>query len=213
MSAPLSAPDASLAGAPVRSEFARRLLDARRAQGLTQRALAARAGLAPSSISKIENARVSPTYDVMLRIAAALSVDVALLLRPGPAAEASLRETTARLVVDRAETRTRHPAGVYDYAPMTLALARRIMDPTLIHVNATTRGDFPEWVRHEGEEFVLVLSGQVTLHTEHYAPVVLGTGDSVYYDAAMGHLFTADAPGATILNITAICRHDRQAPQ
>lgn len=197
----------SLPDGPGRTVFGQRVLAARQKLGLSQRALAARAGLAPSSVSKIENARVSPTYDVMLRVAAALGSDIAALLgaeSPAPDAAAP----PARLVIDRAEGRARHPAGVYDYAPVTLALKRRIMDPTLIHVRARTLAEFADWVRHPGEEFVLVLTGRVTLHTEHYAPVELGPGDAACYDAEMGHAFTTDADGATILNITALCRAD-----
>lgn len=198
------------ADAPAASVFGQRVLAARQRQGLSQRALAARAGLAPSSVSKIENARVSPTYDVMLRIAAALGTDIAALLG-AEAAAAGPAAPAARLVIDRAEGRARHPAGVYDYAPVTLALKRRIMDPTLIHVRARSLAEFADWVRHPGEEFVLVLSGRVTLHTEHYDAVELGPGDAACYDAEMGHAFTSDEAGATILNITALCRSDPPA--
>lgn len=189
------------------SVFGSRVLAERQRQALSQRALAERAGLAPSSISKIENARVSPTYDVMLRLATALGTDVGVLLGAAdPAAVGPGPAPAARLVVDRADGRARHPAGVYDYAPVTLALKQRIMDPTLIHVAARSLSDFGDWVRHPGEEFVLVLSGRVTLHTEHYAPVVLAPFDAAYFDAEMGHAFTSEDPGATLLNITAVCR-------
>ncbi len=199
-------PEASANEERDRSVFGRRVLAERQRLRLSQRALAERADLAPSSVSKIENARVSPTYDVMMRIAAALETDIATLLGAEGPPETAAAAPPARLVIDRASGRVRHPAGVYDYAPVTLAFKRRIMDPTLIHVRARALSDFAEWVRHPGEEFVLVLSGRVTLHTEHYAPVELGPGDAACYDAAMGHAFTTDDPEATILNITALCR-------
>lgn len=39
---------------------------------------------------------------------------------------------------------------------------------------------------HEGEEFVFVCNGQATLHSEHYEPLVLDPGDSVYFDSGAG---------------------------
>ncbi|KPQ05842.1 MAG: transcriptional regulator, XRE family with cupin sensor [Rhodobacteraceae bacterium HLUCCA12] len=185
-----------------KTTFSSNLLEVRLAAGMSQRALARRAGLAPSSISKIENVQVSPTYDVMLRLSEALDVDLARLLHEAPGG-ASAPEATARLVVERKSEQTRHPAGHYDYTPLTMALVRRIMDPTLIHVRETSIDAFDDWIRHPGEEFALVLSGCVVLHTEHYAPVTLTQGDAVHYDASMGHLFTSPTPVATILNITA----------
>lgn len=183
--------------------FGRRLKSARSAAGLSQRGLAARAGLAPSSISKIENAKVSPTYDVMLRLSAALDVDLAQLLNDSPPAEAGSRSVLARLVIERMNDQSRHAAGHYDYTPLTMALSRRIMDPTLIHVRESDPAAFPDWIRHPGEEFVLVLSGKVVVHTEHYAPIELSAGDAAHFDAAMGHMFTSPDPVAVILNVTA----------
>jgi quercetin dioxygenase-like cupin family protein len=48
-----------------------------------------------------------------------------------------------------------------------------------------------DWSTHPGEEYVLVLSGAVELHTEHYAPVRLGAGDSAYFDSLMKHCYVA----------------------
>jgi uncharacterized cupin superfamily protein len=53
---------------------------------------------------------------------------------------------------------------------------------------------------HEGEEFVFVVSGKVTLHSEHYEPMTLGPGDSAYFDSRAGHaLVSASAEDAKIV--------------
>ena len=58
--------------------------------------------------------------------------------------------------------------------------------------------------RHEGEEFLLVLEGEVQLLTEFYEPATLVVGDSAYYDATMGHrLISTSEEDALILWITA----------
>ncbi|WP_161491293.1 cupin domain-containing protein [Bradyrhizobium neotropicale] len=50
------------------------------------------------------------------------------------------------------------------------------------------------------EEFFYVLSGEVLLYTEHYAPIRLSPGDCSYFDSTMGHaLVSAGEEDALIL--------------
>ena len=60
--------------------FGPRLRRLRQGAGLTLKQLAERASLASSTISKIENDRMSPTYDVLLRLAGGLGIDLSSLL-------------------------------------------------------------------------------------------------------------------------------------
>ena len=65
--------------------------------------------------------------------------------------------------------------------------------------------DFNGWVRHDGEEFLFVLTGQIRLFTEFYAPIDMKRGDSAYYDASMGHNVVSLSPeDATILWVTSL---------
>lgn len=183
--------------------FGPRLKRMRQGAGLTLKALAERGRLAVSTISKIENDRMSPTYDVLLKLAAGLGIDLATLLAipaPVPAVDAP----RGRLDVSRAAERGRYPTGAYVYEPMAMRLTGKGMDPTFVRVTARSIDAFPELIRHPGEEFVYVLSGTVELHAEFYAPIRLEAGDSVYYDASMGHAYVSVGPeDATILNICA----------
>src|SRR5258708_18490604 len=54
----------------------RALRNARMAQGLSLRALSARAGLPYSTLSKLENGKMALTYDKIVRLAQALNVDI-----------------------------------------------------------------------------------------------------------------------------------------
>src|SRR5437868_14012688 len=54
----------------------RALRSARLAQGLSLRALSARAGLPYSTLSKLENGKMALTYDKIVRLAQALGVDI-----------------------------------------------------------------------------------------------------------------------------------------
>lgn len=179
--------------------FGPRLRRLRQAAGLTLKEMAERAGLAVSTISKIENDRMSPTYDVLLRLAGGLAIDLSALLE-GPAPAAA--QPVGRLDVTRAAGRRKHPTGTYVYEPFATGLTRKGMDPTFVRVTARSIDEFPDLIRHPGEELVYVISGVVELHAEFYAPIRLEAGDSVYYDASMGHAYVSvGEEDATILNI------------
>ncbi len=179
----------------------------RRSADMTLKEVADRAGLAVSTISKIENDRMSPTYDVLLKLSRGLEVDlVTLMAGPGRAAiETTMGEPPAgRIDVTRAAERRAYPTGAYVYEPFAMRLTNRLMDPTFVRVTARSIDAFPELVRHPGEECVVVLSGAVELHLEFYAPIRLETGDSVYFDGRMGHAYiSVSEDDAQILNICA----------
>ena len=74
------------------------------------------------------------------------------------------------------------------------------MLPALCTLKPLEEMTFDDHVRHVGQEFVFVLSGKVTIHLEGKPPVLLNTGDSVYFDSSRGHLYSAtDADGARVL--------------
>ena len=66
---------------PPRLTLARACRDGRLSIGLTQRALAAKVGVARSYIAAIERGRANPSLDVVVRVAAALGLELALDFR------------------------------------------------------------------------------------------------------------------------------------
>jgi len=178
----------------------------RRAADMTLKEVADRAGLAVSTISKIENDRMSPTYDVLLKLSKGLAVDlVTLMAGPGRAAAETVDAPPAgRIDVTRVAERRAYPTGTYVYEPFAMRLTNRLMDPTFVRVTARSIDEFADLVRHPGEECVVVLAGAVELHLEFYAPIRLETGDSVYFDGRMGHAYiSVSEDDAQILNICA----------
>lgn len=182
--------------------FGPHLRGLRRGAGMTLKQVAGRAGLAVSTISKIENDRMSPTYDVLLKLARGLGVDLMTLMGE-PARQAS-EAPAGRIDVTRAAERRAYPTGTYVYEPFAMRLTDKLMDPTLARITARSLDAFPDLVRHPGEEFVYVISGAVELNLEFYAPIRLEAGDSVYFDGRMGHAYVSvGAEDALILNIVA----------
>ncbi|MEC9343737.1 MAG: XRE family transcriptional regulator [Pseudomonadota bacterium] len=183
--------------------FGPRLRRLRQGAGLTLKQLAARANLASSTISKIENDRMSPTYDVLLRLAGGLRTDLSSLLADSPPEEVR-KAPLGRRDITRAAERRQLPTGTYVYEPLATGLKHKAMDPTFVKVTARSIEEFGDLIRHPGEELVYVVSGAVEMHAEFYAPVRLEAGDSVYFDANMGHAYVSVSPqDALILNICA----------
>jgi len=79
------------------------------------------------------------------------------------------------------------------------------MLPYHARIRARSFEEFDGWVRHEGEEFLYVLTGRIRLMTEFYEPVEMARGDSANYDAAMGHnIISISQDDATILWVTSL---------
>lgn len=174
----------------------------RQSASMTLKQVAERAGLAVSTISKIENDRMSPTYDVLLKLARGLDVDLVALM--GEPARAASDAPAGRVDVTRAADRRVYPTGTYVYEPFAMRLTNRLMDPTLARIKARSIDEFPDLIRHPGEEFVFVISGTVELNLEFYAPIRLEAGDSVYFDGRMGHAYVSiGEEDALVLNICA----------
>lgn len=164
---------------------------ARTAAGLSLTELAQRCGLAISTLSKIENGQMSPTYDTMLGLAEGLSMDLADLVSGGRGLSVNGRKTVTRAgqgVVVR--------TSQYDYEMLCNEIADRQFVPLLAEIKARSTQEFPQLLSHPGEEFVYVLAGRVELHTEFYAPTTLDVGDGCYFDSTMGHALVnmSDAP-------------------
>jgi DNA-binding XRE family transcriptional regulator len=74
---------AERASPEARRRLAEELIDLRRARGMTQRELAASAGLQQADISRLEAGRSNPTFDTLAAIARALRTEIALVASRG----------------------------------------------------------------------------------------------------------------------------------
>ena len=180
----------------------RAIRDVRLAQGLSLRALSARAGLPYSTLSKLENGKMALTYDKLIRLAQALNVDLKDILahpaeRAAPVALGRRSVTRAGEGLDADSEKHVHHYPAAD-------LLGKMMIPIVIDVQARSLEDLGGLVRHGGEEYLYVLSGSMELHSDVYAPLTLGPGDSVYFDSGMAHGYvrTSEEP-CTVLAVCA----------
>jgi len=159
-----------------------RIREIRRRNSWTLEDASRRTGLARSTLSKIENEQMSPTFEVVQKLAAGLEIELPQLFEAAEAGGATGRRTITRA----GEGRPRVTA-TYEHELLSVELAKRKMIPFKTRVRARAFDAFSSWVRHPGEEFLYVLDGSIAFYTEFYEPVVLAAGDSVYYDSDMGH--------------------------
>lgn len=177
-----------------------RLRELRRERGWTLEQAAREAGLARSTLSKIENGQMSPTYDAVKKLAHGLAMSVPQLFTP-PRRD----QVTGRMTVTAAGQGQAHVTQTYEHEILAGGLVQKAMLPYRARIRARTFDEFEGWVRHDGEEFLYVLTGRVRLLTEFYEPADLGRGDSAYYDASMGHnVVSISDDDATILWVTSL---------
>jgi len=197
-----SGEDAAISGADEVPAPSRAIRDVRLSQGLSLRALSARAGLPYSTLSKLENGKMTLTYDKLIRLAQALNVDIKDLLanaqeRAAPVAVGRRSVTRAGEALDADSEKHVHHYPAVD-------LLGKMMTPIIIDVQARSVDELGGLVRHGGEEYLYVLSGSMELHSDLYAPLPLGRGDSVYFDSGMAHGYvrTSSEP-CTVLAVCA----------
>ena len=172
----------------------------RKSHAMTLEQAAKAAGLARSTLSKIENGQMSPTYDAVKKLAQGLGVSVPqLFTAPAQSGAPGL------LSVTRPGEGAAHPTGTYEHEIFAADIEAKHMLPYRARVRARSMEEFDGWVRHDGEEFLYVLTGIVRLYTEFFEPVELRRGDSAYYDAAMGHnVISVSDDDATVLWVTSL---------
>src|SRR5690606_38702322 len=147
-------------------------------------------GLAISTLSKIENGHVSASFDTIVKVAHVYGYSFAEFFggqMPGEGVGASGQGAVARRTVTRADEGTEFASQHYAYSAHSSELTRKGMIPLVAHVMTTEPPPVSDWSSHDGEEFIYVVSGEVTVYTEYYAPVHLKAGDSTYFDSQMKH--------------------------
>ncbi|MCR9112648.1 MAG: XRE family transcriptional regulator [Rhodobacteraceae bacterium] len=177
-----------------------RVRELRKSRGWTLEQAAKQAGLARSTLSKIENGQMSPTYEALKKLAVGLEISVPQLFTPPQRDQIS-----GRMAVTKAGDGAHHATTTYEHELLGEALSKKRMLPYRARIRARSVDEFDGWVRHDGEEFLYVLTGVIRLYTEFYEPIEMRRGDSAYYDGTMGHnVISVSDEDATILWVTSL---------
>jgi DNA-binding XRE family transcriptional regulator/mannose-6-phosphate isomerase-like protein (cupin superfamily) len=171
------------------------LREIRTEHGWTLADVSKRTGMPISTLSKIETGKMSLSYEKLLRISRGLDIDITRLFATATPAPASPSTATGRRSITLKGEGPSIRTATYNYIYPSADLLNKTLNPMIIDVQVRSIEDFGELMRHPGEEYVLVLEGQVEFYCDLYAPSLLSTGDSVYFDGAMGHGYVAVGEG------------------
>ena len=167
----------------------------RLAEDLTLKELAERSGVSIATISKIENGKISGGFETIYKIARGLGVLVTEIIVEGTGGAESL-------VIHRRDKSDIHRTALYDYFPQAFRSAGTL-NPYIMVIHSRQPPNLRDWSVHDGEEVVLVLSGEIDLHLENATPVRLGTGDSACFESGRRHCFVSlSEHAARILSVS-----------
>ncbi len=182
-------------GQSVEDNPGRFLRELRIENGWTLVEVSVRTGIPVSTLSKIETGKMSLSYEKLLRLSRGLEIDITQLFASTAPASAATQVATGRRSITPAGEGPSIKTATYNYIYPSADLLNKVLNPMIIEVNVRTLEAFGDLMRHSGEEYVYVLEGQCDFHTDIYAPASLRTGDSVYFDASMGHGYVATGDG------------------
>ena len=170
---------------PERANIGKALQRLRKNNDLTLAAVSAKTGVAISTLSKIENNQSSPNFDVLVRLADGLGLDLIALL-----GDSFYTFAHGARTITRAGGGVRYETPLGDYEALSSEIAMKALQPAVVRVPAG-RDEPTAMSSHAGEEFIHVLKGTVRFFMEPYSPTVLEPGDSVHFDSLMRHGFVA----------------------
>ncbi|MDG5801059.1 cupin domain-containing protein [Marinilabiliaceae bacterium ANBcel2] len=162
--------------------------------------VASRVQLEVSQLDDIENCKVAPSLGVLIRLSRTLGVRLGTFLDDQVQQGAAITrkgeaEDTSSL--SNADVSKKENLAFFSLAKEK---ADRHMEPFLVEIKPGTPSN-PNASTHEGEEFIYVLKGAVTISygKEEYK---LNEGDSIYLDSIVKHqVYSANNEKALLLAV------------
>jgi transcriptional regulator with XRE-family HTH domain len=148
-------------------------------QHRTLEEVAVQCGFTKSLLSKIEHGKTAPPIATLMKIAAVLGVDITHFL-----AQTATFETVHTPAAALADSKLTMTEKGYRFHMFAGQRSEKLMQPFLF---VARKGEVqPSALSHRGEEFVYVLSGEMSYRVGdlNYR---LGPGDSLYFDSEQAH--------------------------
>jgi transcriptional regulator with XRE-family HTH domain len=170
-----------------RVEFGRRLRTARKQFGWTLAYVAEQSGVSITTISRAERGQLALSYEKFSALGRALRMDMGAMFAEAGAATVKLD----RPVVTRAGEGVTYRGLAFSYQFLGTQAVGKQMSPILGTVHARSINGPEDYARHDGEEFVYILTGAVDVHFENGEIVHLERGDMLYFDSRIGHAYVS----------------------
>jgi transcriptional regulator with XRE-family HTH domain len=155
--------------------------------GLTQEDLAANTGLTVSYVQDVETGEVYPPIGNIIKLSRALGQRVGTFMDDQFQPDPIIVRSDARVE----DTSKKGAEGHYHYYHLGRGKTDRHMEPMFIRI---MEDDVKKISSHEGEEFIIVVSGKILVKYGKQESV-LEAGDSAYYNSVVPHYIGAiDGP-------------------
>ncbi|WMD21493.1 XRE family transcriptional regulator [Achromobacter seleniivolatilans] len=189
-----------------RSSLGVRLRALRKARPMTLKELSALTGVALSTLSKMELGQVSISYAKFAAVARALDVDIAELFGPAAAPDNTGPAPTAlRCTLDESPG---YLTGTYDYKLLAGQYPHRSMTPMYGRILARDASEFDDYMRHAGQEFLVVLEGELEIRFENGDAMQLAKHETAYFDSGVGHIYLSRSAKPAEIMVVMTAWHD-----
>ncbi len=157
------------------SEFGERIAKLREAQGWSRVSLAEATGQTPDFIAQVESDEISPPVSFLLRLAGALGVDPGTFLHKEE--QAVIRDQRLQAFVKRTRS--------YSYETLTPGAEKNHLRAFMVTIESH-HAHKPVEYRHEGEEFIYVMEGDLEL-TLGGKIHILKKGECIHFNSDIPH--------------------------
>lgn len=135
-------------------------------------------------LSQIENNQVIPPIATLLKIAKGLKVGIHFFFEEAEDKQKLVLLRSSDLLSSRRRTGNDSPQS-YLYHSLAPGMRHKSMEPFLVEFELGNWDDSLLY-RHDGEEFIYLLSGELEFHYGQETMILL-PGDSIYYDSSESH--------------------------
>ncbi len=158
---------------------------AREERGFTLDELAEKTGISSDILARMESGETFLPLGELIKVTKVLALKMTDVLAAGTESFTIVRADERRSVKRFGETRqTSHG---YEYESLAPGKKDKTMEPFIVTLHPAASDELSS---HDGQEFIYVLEGEMTVVVEGYRDV-LRAGDAVYYDGTSKHLVAA----------------------
>ncbi len=181
---------------PEAEAIGKRIRRIRESKGLPMEAMSKLTGLEVDQLAAIEADQIQPQLGTIIKLSKALDSAFGRIISGSGDRDYSITRKDEQTPIARSTSKT-GTQSVYAYKSLAPKVKGRHMEALLVQLEEMPEEDMSI---HEGEEFIYVLDGSVSLKIGEEA-FELNQGDSAYYLSTTPHLIAAQHGRAAILAV------------
>ncbi|MCX7679801.1 MAG: XRE family transcriptional regulator [Spirochaetes bacterium] len=172
-----------------------RIKKLREMQGMERSKLARIAGISENYLKDIEDVNVFPDLGTIIRLSKALKTSTGFMLDADSGYSYSVVRKEDRRKIQRAVSGKRDKPE-YEYVSLSLGVTSRHMESFIVTLKENQYSNEPSC--HDGEEFLYVLEGSLTIKLGNKEET-LQEGDSIFYLSTIPHMLKNNSENPAVL--------------